>query len=206
MAAKSQLSGMLPHQEPWFRWVHSGSCGIATGIWWPLTPRSVGSVSLGVYSSSCSSNPFASTDWTIQSKTKLLRKKCIQWINSILLPALHAQLESCFRYWQVLSISFVTKCSSYSLCKGGEERLIHKSPCETTSFSNTYTLHVKHLFPTLGTCEIPVRTLGSLNAHASDVKWSQHQYLHNWVNSDFVHILLCRLLHQVRGNKAEPSE
>lgn len=40
----------------------------------------------------------------------------------------------------------------------------------------------------------------------SDVKCNQLQYLHNWVNSDFVHILLCRLLHQVRGNKAEPSE
>lgn len=73
-------------------------------------------------------------------------------------------------------------------------------------------LHVKHLLPTLGSCEIPVRTLGSLNTHThtricpSDVKWNQHQYLHNWVNSDFVHILLCRLLHQVRGNKAESSE
>lgn len=40
----------------------------------------------------------------------------------------------------------------------------------------------------------------------SDVKCNQRQYLHNWVNRDFVHILLCRLLHQVRGNKAEPSE
>lgn len=86
---------------------------------------------------------------------------------------------------------------------------MHTSLCKKTPFSNTY-MHVKHVLPTLGSCEIPVRILGSLNTHThictSDIKYNQHQYLHNWVNSDFVHILLCRLLHQVRGNKAEPSE
>lgn len=213
MAAKNQLSGMFPHQAPWFRWIHPDSCAIAAGVGWTLTPRSLGSVSLGAYSSSSSNF----IELLCQHKTGSYnpRQNCWEWNASSEKTVFH--YPPCMHNWN--PVSGIEKYFSLQLWQSAvpisfanvvRKVLYIKAFAKKFSFFNTYMLHAKHLLPTLGSCEIPVRTLGSLNTHThictSDVKCDQHQYLHNWVNSDFVHILLCRLLHQVRGNKAEPSE